>query len=221
MCERVQDYIKSLNFGYRVQLREKSVTYLNALGKLIDNHTVETTDGKGKVKTITAARIMIAVGGRPTPLDCEGGELAITSDDLFSLEKSPGKTLVVGAGYVALECGGFLRGLGLDVTLLVRSMLLRGFDRECANKIQDYMMQVGTQFVMQATPASIRRLPSGKLQVNFSTGETEEYDTVIAAVGRTAETANLGLDVSLFDLVMSNRYCMGREVLFQVKEKIK
>ena len=49
---------------------------------------------------------MIAVGGRPNELGCEGGELAMTSDDIFSLKKPPGKTLVIGASYVALECAG-------------------------------------------------------------------------------------------------------------------
>jgi hypothetical protein len=72
---------------------------------------------------------VIAVGGRPTPLTCPGGELAITSDDLFTLSNSPGKTCVIGAGYVALECAGFIKGLGSDVTIAVRSILLRGFDR--------------------------------------------------------------------------------------------
>ena len=48
---------------------------------------------------------------------------------MFSLEHSPGKTVVVGASYVALECAGFLRGVNLDVTVLVRSILLRGFDQ--------------------------------------------------------------------------------------------
>lgn len=56
-------------------------------------------------------------------------EYAITSDDLFSLSSPPGKTLVVGASYVALECAGFLAGLGLEVTCMVRSILLRGFDQ--------------------------------------------------------------------------------------------
>ena len=130
LSENVGDHIKSLNFGYRVQLREEGVTYLNKRGRLLDAHTIETTDKKGKKDTITAARIVIAVGGRPTPLSCPGAELAITSDDLFSLEKPPGKTCVVGAGYVALECAGFINGLKQgDVTVLVRSVPLRGFDR--------------------------------------------------------------------------------------------
>jgi hypothetical protein len=30
---------------------------------------------------------------------------------------------------VALECGGFLSGLGYDTTLMVRSIPLRGFDQ--------------------------------------------------------------------------------------------
>ena len=68
---------------------------------------------------MTARRILIAVGGRPTLLSCEGGEHAITSDDVFSLKESPKKTLVVGASYIALECAGFLAGLGLDVTVMV------------------------------------------------------------------------------------------------------
>ena len=56
-------------------------------------------------------------------------EYGITSDDIFSLATSPGKTLVVGASYVALECAGFLAGLGFDVTVMVRSIFLRGFDQ--------------------------------------------------------------------------------------------
>ena len=51
-------------------------------------------------------------------------------------ETAPGKTCVVGAGYVALECGGFLTGLKQgEVTVLVRSIPLRGFDRECVDVI--------------------------------------------------------------------------------------
>lgn len=46
-------------------------------------------------------------------------EYCITSDDLFSLPTPPGRTLIIGASYIALECGGFLRGLNYDVTIMV------------------------------------------------------------------------------------------------------
>lgn len=32
-----------------------------------------------------------------------------------------------------------MKGLGLDVTIMVRSILLRGFDQQIANKIGEYM----------------------------------------------------------------------------------
>jgi len=48
------------------------------------------------------------MGGRQTSLDCEGGELAISSDDIFSLIDEQGKVLCVGALYISLECTGFL-----------------------------------------------------------------------------------------------------------------
>lgn len=44
----VQDYIKSLNFSYRVQLREAGVTYLNKLGTFLGPNTMELVDNKGE-----------------------------------------------------------------------------------------------------------------------------------------------------------------------------
>ncbi len=103
MKNNVQMYIKKLNFGYKNALREKKVIYYNKLAKMIDDHTIELTDAKGAKETITADKVLIAVGGRPNYLDVEGArECCISSDDIFSLNKSPGKTLVVGASYIAL-----------------------------------------------------------------------------------------------------------------------
>ena len=77
------------------------------------------------------------------------------SDDLFSLPYCPGKTLVVGASYVALECAGFLAGIGLDVTVMVRSILLRGFDQDMANKIGEHMQEHGIKFIRQFVPIKV------------------------------------------------------------------
>lgn len=77
------------------------------------------------------------------------------SDDLFSLPYCPGKTLVVGASYVALECAGFLAGIGLDVTVMVRSILLRGFDQDMANKIGEHMEEHGVKFIKQFVPIKV------------------------------------------------------------------
>lgn len=194
LSENIKNYIRSLNFKYRVRLREKEVTYINKLAKFVDEHTIEATDKKGVASTITASRFLVAVGGRPTPLECEGGDLAISSDDVFFLEKSPGKTLCVGASYISLECAGFLKGLGFDVTVAVRSILLRGFDRECSDRIEKYMEETGVQFRHEVTPVKLSRTETGQIKVIFSNGSEDTYDTVLAAVGRKADTDKLGLE---------------------------
>ena len=190
----IQNYIRGLNFKYRVRLREKNVEYLNKLASFKDAHTVEVVDKKGRSSTITSSRFLVAVGGRPAPVDCEGGELAISSDDVFFLDKNPGKTLCIGASYISLECAGFLAGFGNDVTVAVRSILLRGFDRECADKIGNYMKDHGVKFKMQVTPTKMEKVDGEKVMVTFSDGSADTYDTVLGAIGRYADTDKLGLE---------------------------
>jgi thioredoxin reductase (NADPH) len=192
--ENIQNYIRSLNFKYRVRLREKEVTYLNKLGTFKDAHTIEAVDKKGRSNTITSSRFLIATGGRPTPLSCPGGDLAISSDDIFFMEQSPGKTLCVGASYISLECAGFLAGIGLDVTVAVRSILLRGFDRECSDRVGKFMEDHSkVKFRRGVVPSKLQKLENGQIEVTFSDGSTDSYDTVLAAVGRTADTEKLGI----------------------------
>jgi pyruvate/2-oxoglutarate dehydrogenase complex dihydrolipoamide dehydrogenase (E3) component len=103
MVNNVQRYIKKLNTTYRMALNKEKVTYFNAYAEMTDAHTIKMTKANGDVITTTADKILIAVGGRPNYPEVEGAkELCITSDDLFSLKKSPGKTLIIGASYIAL-----------------------------------------------------------------------------------------------------------------------
>lgn len=55
--------------------------------------------------------------------------------------------VVVGASYVALECAGFLRALGFNVTVLMRSIPLRGFDQQMAELIAEDMEKHGIKFI--------------------------------------------------------------------------
>lgn len=203
LVQGVQDHIGSINWGYRVELRTRKVQYINAYGTFVGPHTLECTDRKGKKTTITSRRFILAMGGRPRYPTIPGAqEYCITSDDIFSLPHPPGKTLVVGASYVALECAGFLTGLGFDTTVMIRSIPLRGFDQQMAEMIVDYMSQTGTHFVRNAVPTKVEKLEDGRLKVtwsrkmgDFDLGEADDiFDTVVMAIGRNPETVQIGLD---------------------------
>uniref|UniRef100_A0A8C9DKK3 Thioredoxin reductase 1, cytoplasmic n=1 Tax=Prolemur simus TaxID=1328070 RepID=A0A8C9DKK3_PROSS len=203
MTEAVQNHIGSLNWGYRVALREKKVVYENAYGQFIGPHRIKATNNKGKEKIYSAERFLIATGERPRYLGIPGDkEYCISSDDLFSLPYCPGKTLVVGASYVALECAGFLAGIGLDVTVMVRSILLRGFDQDMANKIGEHMEEHGIKFIKQFVPIKVEQIEAGmpgRLRVVAQSTNSEEtiegeYNTVLLAIGRDPCTRKIGLE---------------------------
>jgi len=83
------------------------------------------------------------------------------------------------------------------VTVLVRSILLRGFDRECCDKIGEHMEAHGTKLMKGVTPTNIEKQADGTLKVTYSDGESGVYDTVIGAVGRTADTKSLNIEAAL------------------------
>uniref|UniRef100_A0A5K3F8L2 thioredoxin-disulfide reductase (NADPH) n=1 Tax=Mesocestoides corti TaxID=53468 RepID=A0A5K3F8L2_MESCO len=206
MVSGIQDYIHSLNFGYRSALMNVGVKYLNVIGEILDEHTIKTTNKQGIVKNITANTIVIATGERPRYPPIPGAkEFGITSDDLFSLDHNPGKTLCVGASYVSLECAGFLRSIGCDVTVMVRSIYLRGFDQQMADMVGAYMDRYGVKFVRPCVPTSVRCLEeydaeTKKLGLYEVEGKHEDgtlfkdtFNTVIFAVGRDPCTTSIGL----------------------------
>ncbi|XP_043281869.1 thioredoxin reductase 1, mitochondrial isoform X2 [Venturia canescens] len=192
----VQNHVKSVNWTTRVELRNKNVEYVNANGYFKDPHTIAGVTSKGEEKILTAKTVIIAVGGRPRYPEIPGAvEYGITSDDIFSLNRAPGKTLVVGAGYIGLECAGFLNGLGYDATIMVRSIVLRGFDQQMSNMVATEMEQRGVHFIYQAKPKAIEKKEDGRLLVHWVDKEGEihqdVYDTVLFAIGRQALTREL------------------------------
>jgi len=200
-------HIRSINWGYkRTNLPDNNVKLETKYARFVDANTIEAEDAKGVKQNITAKKIVIACGGRPRYPDIPGAkEFGITSDDIFWKTTPPGKTLVVGASYVALECAGFIKHLGFDVTVMVRSVLLRGFDQEIANLIGADLESSGVNMMRKCVPTKLEKGENGKVKVYFDQdGKTDseplEYDTVMFAIGRDPEVhklnvKNIGLEL--------------------------
>ncbi|XP_046684101.1 thioredoxin reductase 3-like [Homalodisca vitripennis] len=173
MVENIQNHIRSLNWKYRKSLKDKNVTYFNAYAKFKDKHTLMLYNKSGEFqKEITGQNFLLAMGCRPVYPEFPGArEFCISSDDIFSMTEHPGKTLIVGASYISLETAGFLAGLGIDVTVMVRSILLRGFDQEIAKKIGANLEAHGVKFVNNCVPTSVTRVSEDKLLVGVNTLE--------------------------------------------------
>jgi len=203
MISTVNQFIKSINWSYTKELQKAGVEYINALASFYDERTVVYQDEKKGECKVTGKYIIIAVGGRPWVPKIPGIEYSLSSDDIFWKKKNPGKTLCVGASYIALETAGFLVEFGIDVTVMVRSILLRGFDRECAEAIGVYMAQVGIKFKYDSSPIKIEKETNGMFKVTYVTKDKdtnkktehfEIFETVFFATGRYADTPGLNIE---------------------------
>jgi len=91
---------------------------------------------------------------------------------------------VIGAGYIAMECGGFLQSMGNQTTILVRSVPLRAFDQDMIKRCVTSMEDIGLKFVSgydSSKKGGIKKLDNGKLEVSFfaeGVDNVEIFDSV-------------------------------------------
>jgi len=82
---------------------------------------------------------------------------------------------------------------------MVRSILLRGFDQDMAQRIDDHMSKHGVNFIRDTEPTKFTKTKEGKILASGVNSQTKEvfqaeYDTVLFAIGRYAVTSKVGLD---------------------------
>jgi len=130
----------------------------------------------------------------PAMPEVPGGELAVSSNEMFDLPDFPRRLVVVGGGYIACEMASIFRGLGAEVTQLVRaSRLLRGFDDDIAAFLAVEMGKKGVDIRLGMHLQHVE--PDGtRLRVALHDGQVLTADTVLYATGRVANTHGLGLE---------------------------
>ncbi len=171
----------------------------------LDSHGVEivheraTVSGPNEVtlasgRTITAGKILIAVGARPLVPSCPGHEHGITSNEVFHLDKLPRRVLIAGAGYIANEFAGIFNEFGSKVTLINRSdVILRGYDEQIRDRLLQISMTKGIDFRFHAEFRGIEKQADGSLKVSMTNHDDMEVDCVLFATGRVPNTDDLGL----------------------------
>ena len=196
-------FSKSMNFEidrleeiYNDLLISSNVKVFRQKAKLYSSNSVIVDD---KTK-ITAKYILIATGGEPQKLEIEGGNLTISSNDVFNLPSLPKKMIIIGGGYIACEFASIFNGLGVEVTLLYRGdRILRGFDDDIRENIEGSLIQKGIKISNNCFPTLIRSNKK-KLELFINKNSHLKTDIILSAIGRKPKITNLGLDNVSLDL---------------------
>ena len=187
----VDTEVKRLSQLHISFLEKAGVELISGYAKFIDAHTVEVGD-----RTITADKILIAVGGEAVKPNIPGIEHSITSREMFLLPEQPKRFAVWGGGYIGVEFANILKGLGSEVTQIIRrDLILHGFDEDIRSNIQAGMANHGINFLTQKVIEKIEKTKAG-LQLFLSGDDTEPLtvDALLCATGRKPNLAGLMLE---------------------------
>jgi glutathione reductase (NADPH) len=184
--------VARLNAVYERLLATAGAEILRGRAVIADPHTVEVAGRRW-----SAEHILVATGSRPQVPDIPGKSLALTSDDIFRLERLPPRAIVVGGGYIAVEFASIFNGLGVRTTLAYRRhRLLREFDAELGTRLGEEIQKKGVMLHFGAEPVAIERQPDGTLEVTYGDGQHARAELVLFATGRVPNSKGLGLEAA-------------------------
>jgi dihydrolipoamide dehydrogenase len=186
--------------GVDFLMKKNKVDVIAGKGKVLGTGKVEVTGADGKTQIVETKNIVIATGSDIARL--KGIEIdekrIVSSTGALSLDKVPGKLLIVGAGVIGLELGSVWHRLGAEVTVVeFLDRILPGMDGEVARQFQRILEKQGFVFHLGAKVTGIDT--SGKTlaaKIEPAAGgkaETLEADVVLVCIGRVPYTEGLGL----------------------------
>ncbi|KAH7155050.1 hypothetical protein B0J13DRAFT_437613 [Dactylonectria estremocensis] len=194
-------YIKRLNGIYERNLGNDKVDYLHGWARLLSKDQAEVTLDDGSKVVINAKKILIAVGGKPTPPPkIPGAEFGINSDGFFDIDTQPKKVAIVGAGYIAVEFAGMFNALGTETHLFIRyDTFLRSFDPMVQESVTKEYERLGVNLHKKSQASKVEKDANGKLTITYKDESGNEsvvtdVDHLIWAIGRTPETNGIGLE---------------------------
>ncbi|AJY44552.1 FAD-containing oxidoreductase [Martelella endophytica] len=148
---------------------------------------------------LTAGKIFINVGGRPTVPDIEGlADIAyLTNSDMVGLDRLPEHLLVLGGSYIGLEFAQMLARFGAKVTVVERGERLIGReDPEVSDAVRGFLEDEGVTVMTGAECIRLSR-DGGQITMHADCGgdtRTATGSDLLVALGRRPNTDNLGLE---------------------------
>jgi pyruvate/2-oxoglutarate dehydrogenase complex dihydrolipoamide dehydrogenase (E3) component len=159
--------------------------------------------------TLRTQNIVIASGARARVPDIPGLDQLdyLTSDTLWEIREAPGRLMVLGAGPIGCELAQAFARLGTEVTLVTHAArVLPREDEDVSVEVMAAFVRNGIAVHTDCEPQQLRSTAEGQSGV-FRTPSGEQvlhFDRLLLAVGRTANTEDLGLEALGIGLTRQN-----------------
>jgi dihydrolipoamide dehydrogenase len=176
--------------GLQGLIKSRDVTFVEGEGKLVGANTVEVN---GVI--YTGKNVVLATGSyaRSIPgLDISGR--IMTSDQALDLDYVPKSVIVLGGGVIGVEFASVWKSFGADVTVVEGLPHLVPNEDEAASKaLERAYRKRGINLILGTKFASATQNDSS-VEITLEDGKVLSAELLLVAVGRGANTANMGYE---------------------------
>ena len=176
--------------GLQGLIKIRDVTFVEGEGKLVGANTVEVNG-----VTYTGKNVVLATGSyaRSIPgLDISGR--IMTSDQALDLDYVPKSVIVLGGGVIGVEFASVWKSFGADVTVVEGLPHLVPNEDEAASKaLERAYRKRGINLILGTKFASATQNDSS-VEITLEDGKVLSAELLLVAVGRGANTANMGYE---------------------------
>ncbi|MCG3164441.1 MAG: Dihydrolipoyl dehydrogenase [Bacteroidia bacterium] len=200
MIKRKADVVKITSDGVAFLMKKNKIDVYTGHGSFLDAKTIEIKKDDGTVEKITAAKVIIATGSKPSSLPgiSIDKKRIITSTEALKLEEIPKHLIVIGGGVIGLELGSVYARLGSKVSVVeFMDSIIPTMDKTLGKELQRSLKKLGFEFYLNHKVTAVAT--KGKevtLTAENKKAEKIELkgDYCLVAVGRKPYTENLGLE---------------------------
>lgn len=222
---RSRGVAKQLSGGIGHLMKKNKITVFMGAATLPAKGTVSIKTDKG-TEDLTAKSIILATGARARELPGleADGDLVWTYKHALVAKRMPKRLLVIGSGAIGIEFASFFNTLGCDTTVVeVMDRVLPVEDAEISAFAKKSFLKQGMKILEKTTVKKLDRSP-GKVVAHLESAAgttTQEFDTVISAVGIVGNVEGLGLEALGVKIdrthVVTDEYCRtGVEGLYAI-----
>ncbi len=212
---RSRGVAKQLSGGIGHLMKKNKITVFMGAATLPAKGKVSVKTNKG-TEDLTAKSIILATGARARELPGleADGDLVWTYKHALVAKRMPKRLLVIGSGAIGIEFASFFNTLGCDTTVVeVMDRVLPVEDAEVSAFAKKAFLKQGMKILEKTTVKKLDRSP-GKVVAHLEDAKgtaTQDFDTVISAVGIIGNVEGLGLEALGVKIdrthVVTDEYC--------------
>ena len=223
---RSRGVAKQLSGGIGHLMKKNKVTVFMGAATLPAKGVVSVKTDKG-TEELTAKSIILATGARARELPGleADGDLVWSYKHALVASRMPKKLLVIGSGAIGIEFASFFNTLGAETTVVeVMDRILPVEDAEISAFAKKAFIKQGMKILEKAAVKKLDRKPGQGVTAHIEQDgktTTQDFDTVISAVGIVGNVENLGLEALGVKIdrthVVTDEYCRtGVEGLYAI-----